>query len=547
MPDYKDTQMYKDLVEMVRIPSVSPSSEENRVADYIHSQLSSISWFRDNPGDLMLLPCKGDPLERNMVFAIVRATATTSKTILLTGHMDVVTTDMYGSLKDQAFEPEEFTERILEVEMSSGARADLESGDWLFGRGVADMKSGLAACMDQLRKAAQNTSLLKTNVAVLFVPDEENNSMGMVSAVPYLKGLTAEGLEFVACIDTEPPFPVEGRSVPTAYLGTVGKANTFFYFEGIGTHVGEYYNGMSAGLISSCLNLELDGNPDLADRCGDFYSSPFGCIKIRDMRDEYSASIVNSGSQIYSYLTVSLSPSEILDNLKNIASQSLSKAADIFRKRRKKYSDLSKIQFEPADLDLKVLSYGELEKKASQIDPEFLETLAEKILFDENSGDERDRAVRFTAELTKKCEIDPPFIIYGFLPPWYPHRANGRETDGDRMIALVIKDLADHAAKNFEINVAKKEFFDGICDLSYCGYRGNKEEIKKIGENMPGWNRFYSLPLEDLSELDIPVLNFGPLGKDLHKKTERVNIPFLFDVYPYLLSHVIQIIQDKVR
>jgi len=115
------------------------------------------------------------------------------------------------------------------------------------------------------------------------------------------------------------------------------------------------------------------------------------------------------------------------------------------------------------------------------------------------------------------------------------------------MIAHVVEDLADHASKEFEINVAKKEFFEGICDLSYCGYRGNTEEIKKIGENMPGWDRLYTLPLEDLSKLDIPVLNFGPLGKDLHKKTERVNIPFLFDIYPYLLSHVIQTIQDKVR
>lgn len=532
--------MYRDLIEMVKIPSVSTSGKENQVADYIYDNISSISYFQQNPGDIEFWPCVNDPFGRKSVFAIVRATPATERTVILTGHMDVVTADMCGSLSNAAFDPEKYTELIRGSDLPSGARSDLGSGDWLFGRGTADMKAGLAAGIDQLRKAAADPSVFDVNIAVLFVPDEENNSVGMTSAVPYLKNLSEKGLEFLACIDMEPSFPVGESYTPTAYLGTVGKVNTFFYFEGIGTHVGEYFSGISAGLISSCLNLEMDGNPDFIDRRQNYHSLPFGCLKIKDMREEYSASIVNRGSHIYSYVTVSHSPSDILIHLEKTAQKGLADAIDLYRKRCSQYAAKTGSAITSLDLVPKVMSFRELEEIAAEKAPDISRSLEEKELFADDSRDERDRALSFVSELTKVCNIEPPFVVYGFLPPWYPHRANENATEGDRVLKASVQDLVDNAAEKFSLNIDTKPFFEGICDLSYCGYRGKAEDITELGANMPGWGSLYSLPAEDLAEIDIPVLNFGPVGKDLHKKTERLCLSFLFDFYPELLSSVIR-------
>jgi arginine utilization protein RocB len=45
------------------------------------------------------------------------------------------------------------------------------------------------------------------------------------------------------------------------------------------------------------------------------------------------------------------------------------------------------------------------------------------------------------------------------------------------------------------------------------------EGTKKI---MPLYGATYNIPFEELSEIEMPVINIGPWGKDFHKLTERV-------------------------
>jgi arginine utilization protein RocB len=60
-----------------------------------------------------------------------------------------------------------------------------------------------------------------------------------------------------------------------------------------------------------------------------------------------------------------------------------------------------------------------------------------------------------------------------------------------------------------------------------------------VGENLPGWGDFYRFPEEALLKLDIPILNLGPFGKDAHKNTERVHLPYSFETYPVLLKEAV--------
>ncbi len=81
------------------------------------------------------------------------------------------------------------------------------------------------------------------------------------------------------------------------------------------------------------------------------------------------------------------------------------------------------------------------------------------------------------------------------------------------------------------------DVFHGIMDLSYFGFQGNPDDLDALGENMPLWGREYRFPLEDLKQLDVPVANFGPVGKDDHKNGERIHLPYFLSTLPRLFRN----------
>ena len=91
----------------------------------------------------------------------------------------------------------------------------------------------------------------------------------------------------------------------------------------------------------------------------------------------------------------------------------------------------------------------------------------------------------------------------------------------------------------FGLDLEVRPFFEGVSDLSYCGFQGDDREMGVFAGNMPGWGRLYRLPIEALAELDIPILNLGAVAKDSHKCTERVHLPYMLEVYPEILRFVV--------
>lgn len=532
--------LYQRLLKLVAIPSVSPSSkEENRIAEVIVEDLRELDYFKKFPNDLRLLPVEGDPLERHIVFAVVRAAKTTDRTVLLTGHLDVVSADTCGSLRDLAFSPEEYTSQLEPESLPPDARKDLLSGDWLFGRGVADMKSGVSAGMTLLAEASSHPEALHANLGVLFVPDEENNSEGMLGAVPWLVRLQEEGFRFVGCINTEPTFANGEEAHPTVYLGSIGKINPFFFCLGVETHVGEYYEGFSAAGIATQINFSLDGNVDLSDSLGDIAYPPFACLKICDMRKGYSATILSRCALLFSYLTATRLPGKLMDELRGIALKALDRAIERHERNRRAFYFRNRSNPPGNDLKGRVMTIKELVRfyvDKTGRDPlgvwdEFLEDQSD-------SGDIRDRALNMVSNLVDDLELEGPLVVVGFLPPWYPHRVNLEKRDGDRLMAEAAGDLCKEAAAK-GLDVDCRPFFEGVCDLSYCGFAGDLEDVIAFEENMPGGKSVYRFPSNELLKLDIPVVNFGPVGKDAHKKTERVFLPFYLDSYPILLRYLV--------
>ena len=139
--------LYRLLVDLVKVPSVSLTQGEVEVAERIEESLGALPYFRQNPRDLRFIPIPGDPLGRKSVMALVRAKPATRRTVVVIGHADVVGPEPYGALADLAFDPVALTARLEREELPEAARADLASGKFLFGRGIGDMKAGVAIGM----------------------------------------------------------------------------------------------------------------------------------------------------------------------------------------------------------------------------------------------------------------------------------------------------------------------------------------------------------------------------------------------------------------
>ncbi|HOO63607.1 MAG TPA: M20/M25/M40 family metallo-hydrolase [Synergistaceae bacterium] len=542
----KSHPVYKLLLQLVAIPSVSPgASEENRIARFLYDWFGKLPYFREHPEDLRLLPVEGDPLERHIVFALVRASNKTAKTVLLTGHMDVVNTDVYGPLKETAFQAEACTEAMKNQPLSEEARKDLDSGEWLFGRGVSDMKSGVASASLLLARASENPEELAANVGIFFVPDEENNSLGMLGAVRHLvRFQEQEGLEYVGCINTEPVFSRTLETLPTLYTGSIGKINPFFFCLGRETHVGEYYEGVSAGALISSINLLLDGNIAFSDIYKGQRYSPYGCHKIRDIRNDYSSTIAAKAMAYYGHLPIFKQPGEILEELRSCARHGLDNAMERLQSWRTDFWKSRNAPVPPREKD-QVLSFEELRQIfLEEQGEEGLRKMGHFLDSGPSEWDERDRALGLTEYMLDECALEGPLVVFGFLPPFYPPRINEGKTPGDQAI-LDMAEKVRVKAKELGTELLQADLFEGVCDLSYCGFSQGMEELRILEKNTPAWGAPYRLPSEELVKLNIPICNLGPVGKDAHKRTERVHLPFLTEILPHLLQEAVDSLSGK--
>ena len=550
MNRYEGSELYRLLTDLVKFRSVSPSREgENAIARFIFDTLSVQPYFRGHPEDIRLLPLDNDPLGRHFVFAMVRAPEPTAETVLLAGHMDVVGVQACGSLAPFAFDPEEYTERIRAADISPEVRKDLETGEWLFGRGVADMKSGLAGGMELLMRAAGDGTGLGANIAFLAVPDEENNSCGMLSAASFLARIQKEeGLRFLACVMLEPTFAAGGEAKISIYLGSIGKINPFFFCAGKETHVGEYYEGFCAAPILSHINLMLDGNPEYADSLFGRSYPPFGCMRQTDLRREYSATIMTRGFAFYSYLTATRLPGQILSDMRSIADKALDQSISRYRKNAEAFSSLDGTKNPPGNWNPRVIDFADLSRMAADLLGSNFDLFVEESLASgTKDADERDRAIALVEAMVELCGLAGPLVVVGFLPPWYPHRSSLGDSERERTAAWAAGETVREGEIRFGETLQLRPFFEGVSDLSYCGFQGPPSEMDVFARNMPGWGKLYSLPTDALAELDIPVLNLGPLGRDAHKNTERIHLRYTLEVFPHLLAFLVKKIIEKNR
>lgn len=525
--------------------SVVDTPGELDSAHKVYDIFSDMDYYKENPNDLSFIQIPNDGLGRKSVLAVLRGKKGNSKkTVLMIGHTDTVGISDYGTLKDYAHKPYELTEKFKEIAhtLPQEVRKDLESGEYLFGRGIFDMKTGDAIIMAIMEEISKDIDHFEGNLIFAAVCDEEGNSSGMLSVIPELIKLQEkEGFEYLALLDTDyMTSEFEGDENKYVYIGTVGKLMPSFYVVGKETHVGESFKGLDPNQIASSITNRINLNADFCDVAEGEVSLPPITLKQRDLKPEYSVQIAKTSTLFFNYATHSSTPDEVLVKMKNAGIEAFQSTIDDLNIQYQRFCTIAKREFKQLPWQARVITYEELyakvkEEMGSDVDKE-IKKITEELLKDE-SLDQRDFSLKMVEALHGMWSDREPVVVVYFTPPYYPHIYVEGSAPKEKALLDAVADAISTTKTDYKL--VYKKFFPYISDLSYGAAPKDSKIIAALKNNMPGFGSKYNLPLEDMQKLDLPVLDIGSFGKDAHKFTERIEKKYSFEVAPVLVYKTI--------
>ncbi|MHA6251471.1 M20/M25/M40 family metallo-hydrolase [Oceanobacillus sp. CAU 1775] len=520
------------LNELVSWKSITLSEGEKQFPSKLHAKLLDLDYFQAHQDQLAL---HDTTLRRKFLTALYKHPEAT-QTVVLISHFDTVNTEEYGNLEALATQPEELTKILADhtQELPKEVLKDLESGEYLFGRGTMDMKMGLVTHMHLVEKAIAEE--WKLNLLLLTVPDEEVNSAGMRDAAPVLLELKKTySLDYKLFLNSEPVFSQEPNDKTYyIYSGTIGKILPAALFYGKETHAGEPLSGMTSPYIASFLTKKMEWNDTFQETVyGETTPLPV-TLQQTDLRLNYSTQTPYRSSALYNIFVMQRTASEVFDLFEKVAEE----AADECNAH---YLDVcQKHKVEPIG-KVKVIRYKELVDYAiRKFGKEFVEEVKADIQFNDE-WDEREKSLRITDKLMIECQELAPAIIILFAPPYYP----AINSTGTELAEYITDFVKEKAKRTFDLQTERVHFFNGICDLSYVNFDDDQEGWTSYEENTPVWGESYHIPFEEMGELKAPVYNIGPFGHDAHKRTERVHIKNAFEETPAIIEDLLRDLMKK--
>ena len=532
-------------VELTQIRSVVGTSGENDVAKKVYETLAELDYFRLHPDNLRLLPVREDELGRNGVFALIEGSRNHSKkTLLCIGHIDTVGVADYGGLQPIATDPAALKEKLAAAtKFSEPALSEILSADWLLGRGILDMKTGVAALMVMVEHFSRCPEKLTGNLVFCAVPDEEGNSAGMLSAVQDLAQLQTErGWDFTAAIDTDfMTFRYPEDENRYVYVGTTGKLLPCFFIYGEETHVGEPFNGLDANLLASEVMRRIDLATDLCDIADGEVALPPISLHQRDNKTEYSVQTANTVNLYFNWPTHSSEPAEVLAKCRVKAVEAFEAVIAHLNAEYEKFCRMSHIPFRRLPWETNVLTYDELYRQVKAEMGDEIDRILEGVIeqLRGRNADDREVSMAIVDEVHKHCSDKNSKIVVYFAPPYYPHNfVRDGDARSDILLAAVGRAVAE-ARSVYDYPIVTRRFYPYISDLSYCGIAA-AEHMGKLTENMPAWQLTYHLPVQAIQAISMPVVNIGPYGKDAHKLSERVCVNYSFDAMPLILQRTME-------
>ena len=511
-------------IQMTEWRSVTGTQGECDFPHLLKTMLAQHRYFHLHPSHLKVLPL-ADGTERANLLALVKGRG--RKTVVLAGHFDTVPFDDYAELTPFACDPEALLpmiiDRLKRTSENPLALADLESGDYLPGRGLLDMKAGIAAGIAVLEAfAAQDDR--EGNILLLATPDEEDRSAGMRSAAALLPAIARDSNLDISLVinldsiadDGDGSF---GRSVT---MGSIGKLLLTALVVGREAHACYPFAGINANYLAAELLTEFECTPELAETSGHEIAAPPSALYVKDVKSGYN---VTTPARIFVYwntLQHRRSPADVLAIATGMARQAMDRAMDRLAERALNVSPPQPFRQEA----VAVLSFAELIAQARKSDPDFDTSFAllNAELAERQDLDFPSRTRLATEFAWAATKLPGPAVILGFGSLPYP-----AVTFGDGRLAERLMAALNQAAAEKGTTISRIGYFPGISDMSFLGETSG--DLAAAQANTPIWGASFALAPSP----GYRVINIGPWGRDYHHWLERLHTPYAFDVLPHLI------------
>lgn len=533
--------------ELVGIPSIVKTSGEADCAKWIYNFYNELNYFKENQELLVFQRTEDDEIERYNVLAMVRGTKGKSqRTIILMGHIDTVGVDDFGVISSYAFDCDKLPELLSRSNPGKEVVKDIESGEYLFGRGALDMKAGVAGHMYLIKYFAEHPEELDGNIIAIAECDEEDNSHGIISALSTLKEWKNKyGLEYIAAINADYSTPYhsldENRYI---YFGTIGKLLPSFYVTGKETHVGQAFGGLNPNTIIAELNNNIELNPELCDIAQGEVTVPPTSLKQTDTKLGYTVQTPLSAYSYYNFFTHSMSPKDVIIKIKEKAVQSFDNVIERLNDSYRRYCELGSHTYTKLPWQSRVYTWEEFYNEILTINgPKFkifLHNFAQDLNRKNPSMDLRDFSVAIIeAAWMWSVDKSPAIIIY-YSSTFSARIEMTGKTQLEKELLDAVKDSIKYVQDYSDKPIVTKMFYPYISDSSFMAISDDIEELGALGKNMPAWGTKYIHPIDDILEINVPVVNIGTYGKDGHKVTERVHMKYTFENVPNITYRTIK-------
>jgi arginine utilization protein RocB len=527
-------------------PSVTGTKEEADFAERLAGLLRQLPYFEQNPDDLIVAPLPGDPLNRANVLALVRGEG--PQTVILSGHFDTVPTEDYGELQPWAGAPDELLPRLIARLEQTGADpqalADFRSGEFLPGRGLLDMKSGVAAGLAVLEAFAADPSRTG-NLLLVATPDEEESSAGMRAVADLLPGWLGErDLEVRLAINLDAICDEgDGSSGRVVAFGCIGKLLLSALVIGLESHAAYPLAGVNAAYLAAELTSELEFAPELGEEAGGELAAPPTVLGSRDLKSQYNVTIPGAVWSYWNVLLQRRKATQVLETAKELALRAMTRAAARMAERVVKLQ--APVAQTPAWIGIPVMTFAQVYETARKRSPEFGARFDERAerLREQPDLDLPTRSRHLMEETWKASGLQGPAVVlaFGSMPypavPWPQH--------ADKLRGSIVE-AARETELALGVSIGSVEYFPAIADMSFIGPI-DEPDLAEAARQTPLWGSSIRWDLSDRATPGIPIVNIGPWGRDYHHWLERVHAPYAFEVLPVLLQTVARRVLDPDR
>lgn len=531
MSTLQGTSAARWAIALTEIQSVTGTDGEAGFAVRLVDLLRASSLFSGRHEDIWSVPVPDGHPERACVCALLRGRG--RRTVVLTGHFDTVGLDDYGELAPLACRPEALKTALAERLRGEAATAaerlasaDLEGPDFLPGRGLLDMKAGLAAGLAAMEDAAADPDRAG-NLLFLAVPDEEVNSAGARAAAAVLVELGRErGLDIVAAINLDALVDDgDGSAGRAVALGTIGKLLPSALVVGRATHASDAFRGVGACALAGALAAEVEWAPELLERTGGETAAGVTLLGMKDTKQGYNVTTPERVWMFWNVMTQRRGPGEVLGILERLADRTARTFMDRLGKRSgSALGGVPVLTFDALRREVE----GRGEAAAEALATTAREAAARGIDLPEQSRIVTERAWDLSGR-------SGPAVVLGFASMPYLSTSLGNDPDA-RRLGAACADAVAAVAERHGTSIRLLQFFPGISDMSFLG-QADEGAVPVIAMNTPPWGTGIVWP-DGPALGGVPIVNAGPWGRDYHTRLERLCVPYAFDVLPDLVGEI---------